>query len=780
VPATLVDSRFGHQSLSKLLGCLSLLALLAGIAPAEISSRHPRIHVRHDQAEVGQGISVSELRRRALDAAYAKWRQPLSGGGAAAIVERAARYLEGGDAGELSAVRDFLLSHTFSYREHDVGGFLAGAEMATALDWVYDGLSDADRRAAMANIVTTADSSRQFLERGGPDINHNYTYMALNTVATCGLVLWGEPAPYGETAREYLALARQFLEAPGRVLDTWQAREGAWAEGSHYTFHETLRNFVMMLQAYRSASDTDYFSQAAGRGGFAAAAGRFLIASTRPDFTFERTGDTSASRALVNRTVLLTVEALAAGLHEPDEAARLRSFADDLRQAYGSDDVVPAFQWGMRVFHDPTARRTPSYRTLPTGLRLGQGTSEHIVLRNGWSEDSTMITILGGDHFTDHQHFDKGHFLVYHRGGLAVDSGSYDGMYRPGEHPNEYAQRTLAHNCLLIHDPEQVFPKGYTNEGGQQVIRGEQHHEDWREYVAHRREEGLDTADVLAFDHAHDDFSYVRLDLRRAYGEKVRSYDRQFVYLPSAGVLLVYDRVVARRPGFEQRWLLHFQDAPIVDGKTPEPGETTYAGAARIEMQRQGRLDLGGRSFAYDGRLIVRTLVPASRVTRIVGGPGYEFWHPFEKRNYPPRRERETADARESGRWRMEVSPAEPRAEQNFLHSLSMGGAAGAAAGPVELLDSLPDALTGVVVPSSPVSRVVLFRSRAADMALRLEYTLSLETPAEHLVVEMPPGQDLDLLVEDRPPRPVRVNSQGVLAFADGVGGTRRIILRPR
>jgi hypothetical protein len=78
------------------------------------------------------------------------------------------------------------------------------------------------------------------------------------------------------------------------------------------------------------------------------------------------------------------------------------------------------------------------------------------------------------------------------------------------------------------------------------------------------------------------------------------------------------------------------------------------------------------------------------------------------------------------------------------------------------------------------VSRVVLFRSRAADMALRLEYILSLETPAEHLVVEMPPGQDLDLLVEDRPPRPVRVNSQGVLAFADGVGGTRRIILRPR
>jgi hypothetical protein len=604
--------------------------------------------------------------------------------------------------------------------------------------------------------------------------------MALNTVATCGLVLWGEPAPYGETAREYLALAKQLIEAPGRVLDTWQAREGAWAEGSHYTFHETLRNFVMMLQAYRSASDTDYFSQAAERGGFLAAAGRFLIASTRPDFTFERTGDTSSSRALANRTVPLTVEALASGLREPDEAARLRSFADDLRQAYGSDDVVPAFQWGMRIFHEPAARRTPSYRTLPTGLRLGKGTSEHIVLRSGWDENSTLITILGGDHFTDHQHFDKGQFLIYHRGGLAVDSGTYDGMYRPGEHPNEYAQRTLAHNCLLIHDPDQALPKGYANDGGQSVIRGKQHHEDWREYVAHRRDEGLDSADVLSFDHVDKDYSYVRIDLARAYGEKLHSYERQFVYLPGSDLLLVYDRLEAKRPGFDQRWLLHFQDAPLVNGKPIEPGESLFTSAARVEMQRQGSLDLGERSFQYDGRMLVRTLLPANHVTRMVGGPGHEFWHPYEKRNYPPRSAREIADVREYGRWRIEVSPAEPDAVQSFLHSLSMGAANDSPAEPAELLNSLPDSVVGVVVPSRRASRVVLFRSRAGGTALPLEYSISLETPAEHLVVELPPDQELDLVVDDRTPRAVRVNSQGVLAFTDGVSGTRRIALRPR
>ena len=104
----------------------------------------------------------------------------------------------------------------------------------------------------------------------------------------------------------------------------------------------------------------------------------------------------------------------------------------------------------MRIFFDPRAPATPSYKTLPLFMRLGAGTYEQFLFRNGWGPDSTAITILAGDHFTDHQHFDKGQFLIYHRGGLAVDSGAYDRMYQPDRHANEYAPRTLAHNCVLV------------------------------------------------------------------------------------------------------------------------------------------------------------------------------------------------------------------------------------------------------------------------------------------------------------------------------------------
>ena len=189
----------------------------------------------------------------------------------------------------------------------------------------------------------------------------------------------------------------------------------------------------------------------------------------------------------------VTIEALAAGLGDTDDAARLRSFGDALLDTYGDKAVLPSFQWGMRVFYDPAARRRPSYTSLPLAMRMGAGTTEHIVFRNGWSPDSTQITILAGDHFTDHQHFDKGQFLIYHRGALTVDGGAYDEFYKPNGHWNEYADRTLAHNCLLIYDPSQIFAKGYGNDGGQTVLRGLQHHGDWQMYLAHRQRERLNS-----------------------------------------------------------------------------------------------------------------------------------------------------------------------------------------------------------------------------------------------------------------------------------------------
>lgn len=143
-------------------------------APAAVSPLHPRIFVRNDQSAIGKAISVHQFQARAHNPAWQRWRRPIQLNNAAAAVEFAGRYLEDGNQSDLSAVRDFLFSHTYSLEKNDVGGLLAGAEMMTAFDWIYNGLSPEDRVTLSRNLINTCASSRRFIEQGGPDVNHNY------------------------------------------------------------------------------------------------------------------------------------------------------------------------------------------------------------------------------------------------------------------------------------------------------------------------------------------------------------------------------------------------------------------------------------------------------------------------------------------------------------------------------------------------------------------------------------------------------------------------------
>ncbi len=750
-------------------------------AAQEVSSRHPRIYVRADAARVGSGLMLRELRGRRDDPEYARYRRPVSADSLSAIVERAARYLETGSGDDLAAARNYLLTHTFSQREHDVGGLLAGAEMAIAFDWIYDGLSDPERTAIMSNVITTADSSFEFLIHGQPDINHNYTYMALRTVSICGLVLAGEAGRFDKRAQEYLRLSQHWIEGPGKVLDTWKAREGAWAEGSHYTFHETVRTLIMMFHAYRTATNTDYLALIERKhGNFVAGIGRFLIGCTRPDWTFERIGDVLPSRALAALTVPLTVEMLASGLSDDAERARLRSFGRELEEAYGEKALHPAFGWGMRMFADPRASKLPAYQTLPLAMRLGTGTDEHVVFRNGWGPRSTQITILAGNHYTDHQHFDKGSFLVYHSGGLAVDSGTYDDMYKPDRHWNNYATRTLAHNCMLVFDPRESLPAGYANDGGQILLRGLQHHGDWYAYLDHADREGLRAARVTAFENCETRYDYLRCDLTAAYGYKVHRYQRDFVYLPEPDSLIILDRVDAARPEFTKTWLLHFQDRPRVDGVEPEPGIHRFPGARQVLINRQGSLSLGARTVSYEGSLRLQVLLPERHSVTTIGGAGYEYFNSFNHTNYPPAI-RSRADApREAGAWRVEIAADEASRDDLFLNTLQcVDGTVGQIA-ESRLLMAADRNWVGVQLLTSPTNSVVLFSGRidGEAIALPLHYEIESSCPVRHLLVALPPARSVTISIDGKETAKHKISSQGVLSFDDHSKGKRVIEIR--
>ena len=56
----------------------------------------------------------------------------------------------------------------------------------------------------------------------------------------------------------------------------------------------------------------------------------------------------------------------------------------------------------------------------------------------------------------NHQHMDGGSFQIYHKGPLAIDAGAYSGSSGGYNSPNNknYFKRTIAHNSLLVYDPE--------------------------------------------------------------------------------------------------------------------------------------------------------------------------------------------------------------------------------------------------------------------------------------------------------------------------------------
>ena len=257
-------------------------------------------------------------------------------------------------------------------------------------------------------------------------------------------------------------------------------------------------------------------------------------------------------------------------------------------------------------------------------------------------------------------------------------------------------------------------------------------------------------------------FSYARVNLKQAYGEKVTACDRQFVYLPHQDFLVVFDRVSAASETFQKRWLLHFQDAPAVDGTTPEPGVTNFLGA-RVTAER------------HSGVLFAHTLLPADHTVTVIGGPGYEYFNSFNGRNYPPAHSSTAAEARESGRWRIEVAPNRARRDDEFLHAFQIAGPEVKVPVEVGRLSDASGRIPGVQFTGASMNHVVLFAGRAV---LPIRYELTSTRGAENLVLELPALVPVTIEVNGKRLAQATTSSQGTLMFADGAQGRRTITIR--
>jgi len=520
---------------------------------------------------------------------------------------------QGREAIEL--VRNRLPSATYDLKAQDISRQIGALMLSAAMtyDWCYPQLTTADKTL----IITNLERLAKMLEtgypptRGGAVTGHAGEAMLMRDLLGSGIAIYDEsPEMYRLSATRILA---EHVPARNFFYPSATHHQGS-AYGPYRYSWEILCAWIL-----KRMSGDDFFERDQAQVPY------HWVYTRRPDGKLLADGDVFRSGS-TTRADMLT----AAYYHD--------GFLQN--QFIHAPDFSRADPVELILFWDPTLEPKPA--KLPLTRFFGFPLSSTIA-RTAWDDSSAIVEMKLHDYqFNNHQHLDDGSFQIFYRGPLAIDSGLY-ATYGSDQDTN-YLKRTVAHNAMLVLDPDEKFRDGRAvNDGGQR-------------WPANAREplnlpallkDGYRVGTITRRE-TSDDLCVLEGDLTKAYSEKVTAYRRGFIWInlhdpkrPAA--LIVYDRMTSANPKFVKTWLLHSIDEPSVNG-------------AVTTIRQNG------------GKLVNQTLEPAAFRIRKVGGPGHEF--ESGGTNHPPDHQPRPED--EAGSWRIELSPANPAATDTFLNVIQI------------------------------------------------------------------------------------------------------------
>jgi len=581
---------------------------------------------------------------------------------------------------------------------------------AIVYDWLYPLLTADEKQAFIRELVRLAKTQESGYPptRQGSVTGHASEAMIMRDMLSAGIAIYDEsPEMYN------LAAGRFFREhLPVR---NWFYSGHAYHQGDSYGPHRFSWDTYPLWIFERLGAGNVYNPEQ-----------RFIpylwVYTTRPDGQRLRAGDTFADSTQRGRPWSQYIGTLLTASYYGDGV-----LLDQYQRQGGSGGNETIFEFLWR----DTKLRAKSIGTLPMSRYFGAPFG-WIVARTGWGEDAVIAEMKINEYnFVNHQHLDAGAFQIYYRGALAIDSGIYEGGSSGGygsPHCLNYSWRTIAHNSLLVHDPNEDFGKrGYGNDGGQRLPNGR--NEARNLSVLLSPQNGYRSGKVLAHGFGPDpqtpDYTLLSGDITDAYSRKAQRVIRSFVFLnlrnadvPAA--MVIFDRVVSANPSFRKYWLLHSLEEPKIESSS-----------ALINCTQHG-----GR-----GQLTLDVLLPAAANADIVkvGGPGREFW--VFGANYandvdPGRLAR---NSMETGAWRIELSPKAAAADDLFLNVMQVTDRDRAQRWPVRRIETADR--VGCVIEGPEAAWVVLLRRDAARSADPLKLTLPELRLSRVLVANLEPGR---------------------------------------
>jgi hypothetical protein len=323
------------------------------------------------------------------------------------------------------------------------------AEMVLLYDWLYPGLTPAQRQTFLAKLnemllllaagnqhtgampIRTTDSDQTVGSYFG------FAFLALAT---------GDHNPVGKEL-----FARQFtggLNATGPGRQTLRnaikqyvselAVGGEWIESSEYNLG-TVRLLAIGAEGVRTATGTDHFPEVTAYLGDAALRQVYMMT---PDLRSSvQWGDDQQPRQVASRLFAWqATNGVLAGLTQRDASSGpyIQRLIYDIADQYGMSGYLSS-EPTARFFllFNPYARAAANFTTLPVSwFSPGQGM---LVVRDGWADTSTMLAVHMPIHqpAVDHQVSYFGDFQMYRKGAWAITHPiSYAGPSLRGDGTN--------------------------------------------------------------------------------------------------------------------------------------------------------------------------------------------------------------------------------------------------------------------------------------------------------------------------------------------------------
>lgn len=771
----------------------------------EMTSGHPRLLLR--SASWKYGLSLEQLRQRAKTEPWATQvardmrTPPNHKSSSNVIVHRALLYLITGDESLVPRIVEQILT---AEPQYNVGGGLV--KIALLYDWIYNSktVTDDQRREMADKIAEVALKCAEIYESGHAfDIwTHRGSPGWVSDVLAAGLVL-DDDHPQALKLRSWGMgyFKRNYFRA-------WQHNDGAWMHGGRSYNIGMIMPEIIAYWASAVAGEDIYKVIKRDYGNWLEGHLHYMMSEVFPDKSRSDAVAWDYTPYHLRIKGRSSYWSIARAYQNSEFYAFQRWLGEDPKSGYYGKLIRILF------YDEKIDSKQPEIKLDAPFVKLwGRYGPGYMQMRSkGWAEDSTVIEFKSGDWVWTHSQANHNNsFWIYHKGRLAVQGGSYglDKVFGGGGTGSHYFTQSISSNTMLIFQPDEfsysggskagdlVGPGVVANLGGQRFkYHSGQTCFTFDEYLRRKTEEsdteaGLyETGDIIAFERAADDsYAYVSSDATMAYNNprfvysyrdpktgkrrtnrpKIDLFTRSLVYLTGTDNLVIFDRVQSLDASWRKAWLTHFQGKPeVLNGKllkTEVPDHIEEFTSGTIQMTWSDGV-MKPPNPKDPGRLFIKTFLPEKHTIRRIGGDGYQAWANGKNRTGDMHKIQDKIDA---GRWRIEISPTEPRKFDNFLHLLHIGDTKTENIPPAIMIEAENRKMVGLSVQGW----LVMF-GRKGEVNGEISY-LSPSAHSEHLVVDL--LRDRKYLVSgiEGGETEISTNSEGTLHFATSGAGSVKL-----